>query len=104
MSLDTLAIDIRKVNGDNGWNLLQGEDWDDPYKIPAIIALIHSEASEALEAFRKGDPVHFLEEMADVVIRSLDCVGGLTCSFEQIVLEKIEKNKKRGFRHGGKRV
>lgn len=103
-ALDRLADEIRNVNQTNGWNVLKAEQWGDTYKIPGILALIHSEVSEALEAFRKDDADNFLEELADVVIRVLDCAGGLTNEFDAVVRAKIEKNKKRQFRHGGKRV
>ena len=103
-ALDTLAAEIRAINAANGWNVLRPEEWADTYKIPGIVALIHSEASEALEAFRRDDKANFLEELADVLIRTLDCAGGLTDGFAAIVERKIAKNRARGFRHGGKRV
>lgn len=102
--LQYFSDQIRAINAANGWNLMQAADWVDPYKFPAILALIHSEASEALEAFRKDDVDHALEELADVVIRVLDCTGGLTTDFDAIVQAKLEKNRQRGYRHGGKRV
>lgn len=102
--LDDLSAEIRQINAANGWNVLRDDEWNDPYKVPAIVALIHSEASEALEAFRKGDHENFLEEMADTLIRVLDCVGGMTEEFGAVVAAKLAKNRERGYRHGGKRV
>lgn len=104
MELEILSDEIRRINKANGWNVFQLKEWGDPYKIPAIIALIHSEASEALEAFRGDDKDNFLEEMADVLIRVLDCVGAFPEDFENIVMRKLEKNKTRGHRHGDKKV
>lgn len=104
VSLNELAGKIRSINIENGWNVLDVEEWGNTYKVPAILALIHSEVSEGLEAFRRDDCENFLEEMADVVIRVLDCVGGLTEDFDAVVSAKLERNKRRGFRHGGKRV
>jgi NTP pyrophosphatase (non-canonical NTP hydrolase) len=72
--------------------------------VPAILALIHSEVSEALEAFRKDDQGNFCEEMADVLIRVLDCVAAFDLDFDWQVQRKMEKNRQRGYRHGGKRV
>jgi len=76
------------------------------------IALMHSELSEALEAIRKDPSKHsehipdftaLEEELADVIIRIMDyswhkglCVAGA-------VLAKAEFNKKRPYKHGGKK-
>lgn len=101
-TLNALGIEIREINRDNGWNVTQIEDWGDTYKVPAILALIHSEVSEALEAFRKRDRENFAEEMADVLIRVLDCTPGLAIDIDKAVAAKLERNKQRGYRHGNK--
>jgi NTP pyrophosphatase (non-canonical NTP hydrolase) len=102
--MNELAKEINAINAANGWNVLTPEEWEYQYKIPGIIALIHSEASEALEAFRKNDKANFEEEIADVIIRCLDCAGGLGIDIDAVVRAKLEKNKTRGYRHGGKKV
>ena len=99
-----LAQEIVKINTANGWNVTTLEDWKQPYKIPAILALITSEVSEALEDFRKDDKEHFAEEIADVLIRVLDLTGGMGIDIDEEVAKKLEINKNRGFRHGGKKV
>jgi len=104
LNMNELAKEIIAINTANGWNVLKPEQWDDTYKVPAILALIHSEVSEALEGFRKNDAANFAEEMADVLIRVLDCTGGLGIDIDAAVRAKLEKNKTRGFRHGGKKV
>jgi NTP pyrophosphatase (non-canonical NTP hydrolase) len=104
MSLKVWSEEVRETNRKNGWNVIEPEQWEDPHKVPAILALIHSEASEALEAFRKDDKKNFEEELADIVIRVMDCARGLQIDLDSAILSKMEKNKHRGWRHGGKKV
>lgn len=99
-----LAAEIREINKANGWRVLEPEQWADTYKIPGILALIHSEVSEALEAFRTDDRANFEKELADVIIRVLDCAGGLGMDMDKAVAAKMDHNRHRGYRHGGKRV
>ncbi len=102
--LHELGLEILEINKANGWKVVQPADWSNDYKIPAITALIHSEVSEALEAFRENDQENFAEELADIIIRTLDCAAGLEVDLDRAVAEKLAKNRLRGFRHGGKRV
>ena len=102
--LTRLAREIIEINTANGWNVLRPEHWSDTYKIPAILALIHSEVSEALEAFRHDDKANFQEELADILIRVLDCAGGLDIDLDVAVRTKMDKNRTRDFRHGGKKL
>ena len=74
------------------------------YKIPAVLALIGSEVSEALEGFRNRDRANFEEELADVVIRVLDLAAGLGVDMDEQVKRKLAANRLRGFRHGNKVV
>lgn len=104
MNMNTLAAEIIEINTANGWNCTTPAQWEDTYKVPAILALVHTEVSEAVEAFRHDDKENFIEELADVIIRVLDCAGGLGMDIDAAVRAKLEKNKTRGFRHGGKRV
>jgi len=104
-ALVNLGQEINDINRANGWNVLEPDEWDTrDYKIPCVLALIHSEVSEALEAYRHGDRENFVEEMADVVIRVLDATHGLGMDLAGTIFAKLQKNRTRGFRHGGKRV
>lgn len=78
-----------------------------------LIALCHSELSEALEEYRKGKAVDdgYTEngkpegipiELADCVIRILDMCGHYNIDLETALLEKHEYNKTRPYRHGNK--
>lgn len=74
--------------------------WYCPSEIGTMIALVHSELSEALEAHRKQDRENLAEELADVVIRVADMAGGLNIDLESAVIMKMELNKQRPHLHG----
>lgn len=77
--------------------------WETKREVPELLCLIHSEVSEALEAYRKHDDTHVGEELADVVIRVLDMCEAYGIDLEKEILEKHEKNKLRPYKHGNKR-
>jgi NTP pyrophosphatase (non-canonical NTP hydrolase) len=66
--------------------------------VPEKIALIHSEVSEAFEAYRhkniKGKD-GFEEELGDTVQRILHLCGILNIDIEKAILKKLEFNKDR---------
>ena len=73
------------------------------------IALIQSEASEAVEGIRKGLrddhlPQYSMEatELADVVIRILDYAGAYNLPLGEIIVEKMNYNSSRPYMHGKK--
>lgn len=103
-TIDNIGSLILEVNRANGWDVATPESWNEKYKIPSVLALIHSEVSEAMEAYRAHDKAEFVEELADVVIRVLDLTSGMGCDIGQAILDKIEVNRLRGYRHGGKRI
>lgn len=87
--------------------------------IPEMLALIHSEVSEALEAYRDleagqelnvmdgtngGKPTGFPSELADIVIRVADLCGYLNIDLEEAVRVKSAYNETRPFRHGNKKA
>lgn len=93
--LDELAKSAHRTAMDNGWH-------DQEVPFPQYIAMIHSEVSEALEAHRKGMGYDKIaEEFADVIIRIWDASIELGLELSTATLEKMEKNKCRGYRHGG---
>lgn len=75
---------------------------DEPRETGTLLALVHSEVSEALEADRKSDMKNFEEELADVCIRIFDLCGHKGIDLEAAILHKMERNKGRSYKHGGK--
>lgn len=118
--LNELAKEIHQNAKDHGW-------WENPPSFPEVIALCHSELSEALEEYRNNKPnAYFVEtngfevsdlndwngeklegkstELADCIIRILDYCGYEGIDIDKIIRLKHEYNKTRPFRHSGKRI
>ena len=89
--LGILANNIHDNAIAHGW-------WEEERSFGELIALIHAEASEALEADRDGDDV--AEELADVIIRVLDTSVGLEVPIVEALIKKVEYNRHRPYKHG----
>lgn len=74
--------------------------WDTPRETGTMLALIHSEVSEALEADRNCDDEGFAEELADIVIRVADLAGGMGIDLETEIARKMTCNAERPHLHG----
>ena len=88
----------------HGWKVTTSDDWANKHEIPAVLMMITSELAEAFEAFRKDDRANFEEELADVAIRLIGLAHGMGIDLKAAILAKVEKNRTREHRHGGKRV
>ncbi|MBO0438944.1 hypothetical protein JZO69_01030 [Enterococcus sp. DIV0869a] len=107
-SISELQIEVHQNAVDHGW-------WEKEQDFGTLIALCHSELSEALEEVRKGLAVNetyvsthdgSLEgvpiELADVVIRIMDMSEHYGIDLQSAIIQKHEYNKSRPFKHGGK--
>jgi NTP pyrophosphatase (non-canonical NTP hydrolase) len=101
---DALADEIYSTAVAKGW-------YDNgPRNDFEMIALVHSELGEATEALRNSNPPsekipqfsHCEEEFADVIIRLLDQARKNNWNLGGAILAKMEYNKGRKYRHGGK--
>lgn len=117
--LNRMLNEVAAVNAANGWH-------EEPRSIAEDVALLHSEVSELLEAYRDhgmddatdplvGIPVAAADvivpkpqgvgsEAADVLIRLLDLCYRHNINLPVEYERKLAYNQLRGWRHGSKRL
>jgi len=111
-AINDVAEDAFKVTQSKGfWNI---EDISDFALIPIKLALIGDEVSEALKVHRDVyddneenlstnmtdmQEDDFIEELADIVIRTFDLAAALDLNIGRAIIDKIEKNRGRPNKH-----
>lgn len=110
MTLEELIKESYQTAVIKGW-------WEEDRNLGELLALMHSEISEALEEWRSGrdiktihyeptevgpKPCGFPVELADLLIRVGDLCGRTGIPLERAIGAKLEYNKMRPYRHGNK--
>jgi len=95
MTIKKLQKIVHKIAKEKGF-------WEEDRNNAELIALMHSELSEALEAMRTDNWAMIAEELADVVIRVMDFCEARGINLEEEIINKLEYNKQRPYKHGKK--
>jgi len=103
MTIGKLQEKVHRIAVEHGW-------WDNERSVGEALMLIVTELSEAMEAYREGNPESdkipgyskLEEELADAIIRILDFAGGNGFDIEEAIAAKMPYNETRPYRHGGK--
>jgi len=107
MGINEIMDEIHSIAKEKGW-------YDGTPRTPLEIhALIHSEISEATEEVRNnkefyykvdGKPEGEAVELVDAIIRIMDYFAYKNWDLESILKTKVEYNRNRSYRHGGKKL
>lgn len=92
-SLKRRMQEVRAMTDAKGFGADESRIWE-------MFALIHTEVSEATNAYKKGEPIdHVGEELIDSVIRILHLLSVLGLDPDDLFDEKMKRNWERPYRY-----
>lgn len=95
--LNTRMAEVRAMCDAKGFSAAPERIWE-------MLALIHTEVSEATDAYKKGEPIdHVGEELIDAVIRILHLVSALGLDADALFEAKMARNWQRPYKYNTQR-
>ena len=90
--INEFAREVHENSVRHGW-------WDEERELPEIIALCHSELSEALEAYRNGEEMVWMngEKPDGIAVEMCDCIIRI---LDYLAEENIDIDYVLGIKHG----
>ncbi|MBI5035031.1 MAG: hypothetical protein HZB51_31285 [Chloroflexi bacterium] len=93
IGLNQKMLDVRAMTDAKGFSADSARIWE-------MLALIHTEVSEATDAYKKGEPMeHVGEELIDATIRILHLLSALDLDAEALFQAKMKKNWERPYKY-----
>lgn len=91
--LNQKMAEVRRLTDAKGFSSSEDRIWE-------MLALIHSEISEATDRYKKGEPYQVVgEELIDAVIRILHLCSALNVDPEALYQHKMALNWERPYRY-----
>jgi NTP pyrophosphatase (non-canonical NTP hydrolase) len=92
-SLNTKMAEVRALADAKGFGSEEGRIWE-------MLALIHTEISEATDHYKKGEPLDAVgEELIDALIRILHLLSALDLDAEKLYQHKMALNWSRPHKY-----
>jgi NTP pyrophosphatase (non-canonical NTP hydrolase) len=93
VGLNEKMLQVRALADGKGFSSDASRIWE-------MLALIHTEVSEATDAYKKGESVdHVGEELIDAIIRILHLCSALDLDAEALFREKMKRNWERPYKY-----
>ena len=90
--LNKMMMEVREMADAKGFSASEERVWE-------MLALIHTEVSEATDAYKKGADLEKVgEELIDAIIRILHLLSAIGVDAEELYQTKMERNWSRPHR------